>query len=438
MPPFCRRMSAALVFLLLGLGGHSRGGEGEASGELVLLAGGDVQWASQHGGPDVIYENGEYSTWSRLPDLTDGRWRLIPYLNTPQGRAHVSSKLGSSARESRRPSPRWADLAFESPDDRERFPFQKIAPVLRGADVTFVNLENPLSDGSPLRGAFRGNGRFADALAWAGVDVVSVANNHSFDAGEAGLLETLDHLRRAGVSPAGAGRNLNEARQAVFLEQNGVRLVVLAYTQFVNLGVECFANQERSGVAPMDPLLMVEDIGRASRQADIVAVAVHWGSSATREVFERNREFARELLDAGADIVLGGHNPDPMGIEVYKGKVIIYSPGHLIFDHTNPGWSDNHLTRLVLGTEGVKRLEILPVSGRGQDLSQPYLLTGSSATAVLRDVQARSAGLGTSVEIVEDVGVVRLRPAPRPVGQARLPLPTKMFTIRSNFAGHGL
>src|SRR5690606_34902650 len=147
----------------------------------------------------------------------------------------------------------------------------------------------------------------ADALRWAGIDVVSIANNHAFDAEEMGLFDTIDALARAGVGRVGGGRDLEDARRPFVIERNGIRFAFLGYTQFVNGGPSAFALPNRSGVVPLNPLVIKEDIRRVRDQVDYVVVSFHWSRENTQEIHEEDRKFAHEIIDAGADIILGHH-----------------------------------------------------------------------------------------------------------------------------------
>ena len=238
------------------------------------------------------------------------------------------------------------------------------------------------------------------------MDVVATANNHALDAEGDGLLDTIHHLSRAGVGHAGTGRDLEDARRPYVLERRGLRIAFLAYAQFVNDGGSSFATPDQSGVAPMDPLLIREDIARVRDQADLVLVSFHWGIENSQDVHPGMRAFAYEVLDAGADAILGHHPHMPRGIEVRDGKPIVYSMGNFIFGHGHDYWMDNIAVRLHMGPDGVARVDVLPLAGRGDDLSQPYVLEGDAARTLLEDIRTRSAELGTTLRIEGDEGVI--------------------------------
>src|SRR6202011_215331 len=237
----------------------------------------------------------------------------------------------------------------------------------------------------------------------AGIGLVSLANNHTFDAEERGFLDTLRALSLAGVAHVGGGMDLADARKPVIVERNGIKLGFLGYTQFNNIGESTFAAAGRPGIVPMDPFLMKEDIRKLRSQVDYVLVAIHWATSRSAEVSPANRAFAHELIDAGADVILGHHPPHPKGIEVYHGKVILYAPSNVLRGHTSPNADDGYLARFTIGKKSVEKIEVLPIAGKGQPdghtgpydskLFQPYVVQGASAKQILERVRSGSAAL---------------------------------------------
>jgi poly-gamma-glutamate synthesis protein (capsule biosynthesis protein) len=338
----------------------------------------------------------------------ENAWIPVPYVITNETKPYLEEKLGRPLEgpQSHHIASIHYGLEFDSPVEMARYPFRNIAPVLREADIAFANLETPLSERARNSGAFVLSTAFADGLRWAGIDVVTTANNHALDAEGEGLVDTKAALREAGIGAVGTGINLEDARRPYIIERDGIKIAFLGYAQFVNAGNSAFALEDYPGVVPLDPFIIKEDIRRVRDQVDYVAVSFHWAIENSQETHPMAREFAYDILDAGADIILGGHPHVPRGVEVYKGKVIFYCFGNLIFGHNHTYWMDNYLGRLTLARDGIMKVEILPVAGRGTHLSQPYLLEGEEAQALLEDVQGLSAKLDTRMEIVGDVGLI--------------------------------
>jgi poly-gamma-glutamate synthesis protein (capsule biosynthesis protein) len=242
----------------------------------------------------------------------------------------------------------------------------------------------------------------------AGIGVVNLANNHTFDAEERGFLDTLRALSLAGIAHVGGGMDLADARKPVIVERNGIKLGFLGYTQFNNFGESAFAAAGRPGIVPMDPFLMKEDIRKLRPQVDYVLVAIHWATSRSPEVSPENRAFAHDLIDAGADIILGHHPPHPKGMEVYHGKVIVYAPSNVLRGRYAQAWDDGYLARFTLGPKAVEKVELLPID-RGQPQgqpAQPTLMQGATARQLLENLRNRSAALDTPMAIDGEKGVI--------------------------------
>ena len=240
---------------------------------------------------------------------------------------------------------------------RGQDPLRFFAKLLHGADLAVANLECPVS----TRGAeidkpitFRAHPR-AVATMKRHFDAVSLANNHSGDWGPDALLQTMDLLRAAGLPFFGAGRDLADAHKPLFVERNGLRIAFLGYLEFKPRRFE--AGASRPGVAWSEDEQVVADI-RAARAAgaDLVIPFVHWGYDEDPAPNGRQRELGRTMIDAGADLVMGGHPHVTQGMEVYKGRLIVYSLGNFVFDDFPPGpQRTGWMLRITLGRGGPVR-----------------------------------------------------------------------------------
>jgi poly-gamma-glutamate synthesis protein (capsule biosynthesis protein) len=305
---------------------------------------------------------------------------------------------------------------YSSDEKLLSYPLQRLAPTFHTADLVFVNCEGALSDHARQVGSNRTPEKFAKTMRAAGISIVNLANNHTLDAEERGFLDTLHALSSAGIGHVGGGLDLADARKPIIVERNGIKLGFLGYTQFTNVGESAFAADGRPGVAPMDPFLIKEDIRRLRPQVDYVLVAIHWGTFRSANINPENRKFAHELIDAGADIILGHHPPHPKGIEVYHGKVIFYAPSNVLRGHSSPNSDDGYLARLTMGPKSVEKIEVLPIAGKGQPeghtgpydpkLFQPFVMQGASAQKLLAGIRSRSAALDTPMQIEGDKGVI--------------------------------
>lgn len=249
-------------------------------------------------------------------------------------------------------SPRHAD------DGRN---LEAVRDLLRGGDITFGQLEEPLSNrgerqlyaglGGPLwDGPPFDPGASAALLRDHGFDLMSFAGNHTMDRSEESLFDTIDAAGKAGIALIGAGADIDAARAPVILERDGMRVGFLGYASVLPGGYA--AGPAKPGVAPLrattfyqqvdwqpgtapkivtlpepaDLDALVADITALRPRVDVLIVSVHWGvhfEPAT--IADYQYAYARAAVDAGADAVLGHHAHILKGVEVYRGKPIVYS-----------------------------------------------------------------------------------------------------------------
>jgi poly-gamma-glutamate capsule biosynthesis protein CapA/YwtB (metallophosphatase superfamily) len=215
------------------------------------------------------------------------------------------------------------------------YPFLKVAETIKSADISFTNLESPISDRGANQGSiysFRAAPWVVKGLEYAGFDVVSVANNHIFDWGPLALVDTIDILKSVGIESVGAGRNFEDANRPVIKEINGTKIAFLAYT---NLYPESLAaSPDRAGISLFNLNQVSERVRqiKSSRAADIVIVSLHWGEEYQTKSNSVQKEIARVLVDAGVDIIIGHHPHVVQEIEKYKNSWVAYSLGNFVFD----------------------------------------------------------------------------------------------------------
>ncbi|MBI1886331.1 MAG: CapA family protein [Chloroflexi bacterium] len=287
------------------------------------------------------------------------------------------------------------------------YPFEPVLDLLRDADITFANLESPLSERgepAPKDFVFRGPTEGAEGLAQAGIDIVSLANNHALDYGLTALADTRAALAAAGVLYAGAGGNEAGARAPVIVGRKGLRLAFLAYVNTPSDSGSGFdvsgtaATAGRAGVAWATAEAVAADVAAARGQADIVIVSLHTGPEYQEPPSPLQVEVARAAIDAGAALVLGHHPHVLQGIERYKRGLIIYSLGNFVFDfdsvdYAHPGLPSalSAVLRVRLSEEGVLGCRVLPVVIAEGD-GRPRPAAGAGAQAVLDRLARLSDG----------------------------------------------
>ncbi len=211
-------------------------------------------------------------------------------------------------------------------------PLRDLAPVLRQADLAFVNLEAPFSDrGHVVESGmvFKAEPEMIEALETAGIAIVSTANNHARDCAGYGVEFTLDWLSRHGIATVGSAKTPELAHQGTVLERNGIRFGFLAYTYDQSNGNHKDVDLR---VPLMDVARMRDDVHSLLARANIAIVSMHAGIEYSPLPNAQQKEFAHAAVDAGARIVVGHHPHVTQPWERYGSGVIFYSLGNLVFD----------------------------------------------------------------------------------------------------------
>ncbi len=273
--------------------------------------------------------------------------------------------------------------------DDYKWAFEKLNEY-READVAMVNLENPLTRSTLARVGkqfnFKADPEAVQVLTHGGVDIVNLANNHTMDYEEPGLVETLETLEKAGIHSVGAGRDLTEARRPEILEVKGQRIAYLGYYD---------ANFHAAGadIAGTNPLQeehqqrVAEDIRAIRDQVDWVIVNYHWGIELADYPAQWQTELAHATIDRGADLVVGHHPHVLQGAEIYKGRPIIYSLGNFIFGGNSRTDYETAVLKVSLKADGQMKVEFLPVEVQQY---QARIVRGRQADYILSSIERLS------------------------------------------------
>jgi len=260
------------------------------------------------------------------------------------------------------------------------YPFEGIADILRRADLAVVNLETTV--GTQTRAVnkkyvFRADPAVRDGLLWAGIDAVSLANNHIFDYFSAGVTETVDSLKSAGIIPMGAGANWTEFFRPQSFWIKGHWFVMLA----LNDTKSGYWGKEHPGCAPTwipegesTAVALIEALAQIGAN---VIVFEHWGWEYQQYPSQRQRELAHKFIDAGAKVVVGSHPHRLQGVEFYHGGVVIYSLGNLIFDQHDTLGNIGALAKITFCDDFVNSVELIPIQTL-EKFAQPHLADADS------------------------------------------------------------
>jgi poly-gamma-glutamate synthesis protein (capsule biosynthesis protein) len=302
--------------------------------------------------------------WSALPAAPD-RTAPVEAAGQAEQAAQAADAVGDGGplpAADRTPTGEPVTIAFAGDVNAERGAgaalragLPSVREALSAPDLTVLNVEMAITERGERADkefAFRAPARALGALRDAGVDVVSLANNHGLDYGEQGLRDTLSAAASTGLPVVGIGGDEQQAYAPHVVEVRGQRIAVLGATQVLDGSL-----QEAWTAGPGKPGLasakreqrLLEEVARARQDADTVVVYLHWGRERDPCPLPRQESLARALVAAGADVVVGGHAHVPLGGGYLDGAYVDYGLGNFVFPSRGEGVHSGVLTLTVQG-----------------------------------------------------------------------------------------
>ncbi|MDR2658245.1 MAG: CapA family protein [Oscillospiraceae bacterium] len=332
-------------------------------------------------GVAVIFEEDEIIGTEAQGIVSSGIERQAGQSGDTNGAVRIVITAGGDVTLGSTDNQRKSDAGFDSVIERNGYewPFSGVIDCLRSDDLTLVNFEGTLTDSNVKQEKlfnFKGPAEYADMLTLGSIEAVNLANNHTLDYGKDGFADTIAALEAADITYCASGKT------AVFTAQ-GVKIGLIGNTF-------PYANGKRDVRAAVKSL---RDQGCA-----VVIASFHWGSEYETKFSAEQRSIGRAAIDAGADVVIGHHPHIVQGVELYKGKYILYSLGNFVFGgNVNPEDRDSYLARLTFnvndGEAGPMEFEMIPIRltelDKGTDY-RPVLAMGSEAERIRDRVLARS------------------------------------------------
>jgi poly-gamma-glutamate synthesis protein (capsule biosynthesis protein) len=242
-----------------------------------------------------------------------------------------------------------------------QYPWGELGPLLHEADLLAANLESVLTTGGqPLDKSYllRAHPMWAQTLIEAGIDVVTLANNHTFDYGTQGLDETLSTLENLGVVAVGAGISDTAAHRPALFTVNGVRVGILAYAAARWKGSVDVPATDR--LAWAEPARVETDLQAIQGQVDVIVILLHAGTEYAADPSPDQIAFAHAAIDAGADLVVGHHPHVTQTVERYGQGLIVYSLGDALFDIPRQAAMQGDLLRIHVTRQGLRQAELWP------------------------------------------------------------------------------
>jgi poly-gamma-glutamate synthesis protein (capsule biosynthesis protein) len=249
-----------------------------------------------------------------------------------------------------------------------------VRALVRDADLAIANHEQPTPTNwvYHLDGlTFSGKPDLTRIFTRAGIDFLSLANNHIRDYGEPGVLNTIKTLDRYGIRHAGAGKNVKAAARPAYLKVNGITVGIVSCNQF-STGPNR-ATRSRAGALTCKSDAAFDAIRDARAKADVVIVFPHWGKEYTRRRVAYQERLAARWERLGVDLVIGAHSHIPGGIGDIDGMPVFYSLGNFIFDQS---WSTATMEGILaeMTFEGDRLVQIRIHPFLTHDQAQPNLL----------------------------------------------------------------
>ncbi len=230
-------------------------------------------------------------------------------------------------------------------------------------DLTVINHECPstdIVDPIPKTFSFRCDPAALEAARRAGIEVASLANNHGFDQGPAGLLDSIRNIRRAGILPVGAGATAAEADAPGYVEVGGWTIGIVGVGEVTDPDYQVAVGNEPGTSVGHDFRRALRAIREADANADVVIVVIHWGVELDTQPRDYQVVEAHRMIDAGADVIFGHHAHRLQPMEVYEGKPIFYGLGNFVWPHFSVDGSTTAVAEAVVRPDGTITGRLLP------------------------------------------------------------------------------
>ncbi|MBP3486999.1 MAG: CapA family protein [Roseburia sp.] len=271
---------------------------------------------------------------------------------------------------------------------------------LNDADILMVNNEFPYSDrGVPMEDkqfTFRCSPSYVKALNEMGVDVVSLANNHTLDYGKEALSDTFATLDQAGILYGGAGESVERAEEVQVIEVNGKKYGFLAVSRVIPVASWKVENSAPGIFSCYDDTRLVELVAEAKKECDFLAVYPHWGVEYAAYPESYQTKIAERCIEAGADVIVGSHTHCLQGVSYIDGKPVFYSLGNFIFGQNI---DRSAILKVTVDDAGNVSCQFLPVYAAG---GVTYLAEGEQAEQICRYLDSISdASVGADGSVTE-------------------------------------
>ncbi len=282
-----------------------------------------------------------------------------------------------------------------------------VSDILATADITIANLEAPLTNNTshplPEKDVYLyGRPEGVESLIQSDITFISLANNHSMDYSGVGLKDTIEILDEAKILHAGAGMNEEEADKIAVTERSGKRVAFISWTDVIPKNFTAYKDSPGVASARLNMKAACNTVKKAKEDYDIVIIAMHWGieyEDYTTPSLQNDPAY--QLVDAGADVIIGNHPHVIQGIEFYKGSLISYSQGDFVFDHYSKKTGETFILEFDITHEGIQNVVATPVY-LDDTYGIPRVVKGSDGQTILDRLRDISDGMNTRFDMHND------------------------------------
>lgn len=246
--------------------------------------------------------------------------------------------------------------------------FRDAVPALQGCGIVFGNLETPLvrdNNGEELKKNGKkqihliSEEKVADGLKYAGFNVVSLANNHSLDYGQNGIIQTMEILDSRGIKYQGVRKgDLSRPNEPVIMEVNGTKVGFLCYSEVSHWKFQ--PTVTKWGTIPCYHKEIKRDVENARGKVDVLIVYLHWGKEG-KKVQKFQYVNAKKILDFGADAIVASHTHLFQDIEMYKGRYILYGLGNFVFDMEEEWTKSGAIVKMKIEGKKIAGISVVPM-----------------------------------------------------------------------------
>ena len=280
----------------------------------------------------------------------------------------------------------------------EKSQFEGVDLLFHSSDYTVINLECPVTKQStPInkKYIFRGEPEWLKYFKNAGITHTILANNHINDQDRRGVTSTIENLNKYNIIPIGAGLNQTEACSPVFIKLHNSTIAIFAAVRVI---LENWMYlEELPGPCQASTDDLCEEIKKLKKNHPgiIIITSLHWGIEYRQIPHLDQRMAAHELINAGADIIIGHHPHVVQTIEIFKGKAIFYSLGNFIFDSTPPISKKSIIVRLRIRENHTEEIQIYPVKIKHYI---PYIMDKQESKTFLKDIRLISPAVSITMK----------------------------------------